>query len=418
MIGKIIFFCFLLSGLSSLIYEVLWVRMLILIFGSTTFAISTVLTSFMGGLALGSYLFGRTIDRSRRPLPLYGALETGIGVYALFVPTLFSALIPLYRWAWQSFHVNFYLFSLMQFLLVSLVLLIPTTLMGATLPILGRYYSRRDDRLGLTVGSLYAVNTLGGILGTFLSAFFLIPALGVRNTTFAAAILNLLIGGIVIFAVRTKEAGGQDQRHLPSDVSPLPLPGERLAPRSLPGHVCLCPFRVCLHDLRGGLEPGSGADPGFFHLRLYDHAHHFPGGDCPGELSHVPGRRPHGPPALGLRPHRGGDRGFGFPGPIPLCGTSLPLCRSLPLFPAVPEFHFFLQISPGRGGDVSPHTFYRGPLSPRGQAVHDEPEPRGTIHRGRLFSEHPRLHPGVLLRRVFLRALPRDPEKHTPGGLP
>jgi spermidine synthase len=105
--------------------------------------------------------------------------------------------------------------------------------MGATLPILGRYYSRRDDRLGLTVGSLYAVNTLGGILGTFLSAFFLIPALGVRNTTFAAAILNLLIGGIVIFAVRTKEAGGQDQRHLPSDVSPPPLPGDRLAPRSL-----------------------------------------------------------------------------------------------------------------------------------------------------------------------------------------
>ena len=79
MVPAVIFFCFLLSGLSSLIYEVLYVRMLILVFGSTTFAISTVLTAFMGGLALGSYLFGRTIDRSRHPVHLYGVLETLIG---------------------------------------------------------------------------------------------------------------------------------------------------------------------------------------------------------------------------------------------------------------------------------------------------------------------------------------------------
>ena len=194
MVPIVIFFCFLLSGLSSLIYEVLWVRMLILIFGSTTFAISTVLTGFMGGLALGSYLFGRYVDRSRYPIPLYGILEAGIGVYALLVPTLFSGLLPLYRWVWQSFHLNFYFFSLMQFLLVSLVLIVPTTLMGATLPILSKYYSRREDRLGLTVGSLYAVNTLGGILGTFFSGFFLLPALGVHLTTFLAALLNLSIG--------------------------------------------------------------------------------------------------------------------------------------------------------------------------------------------------------------------------------
>jgi spermidine synthase len=63
--------------------------MLILIFGSTTFAISTVLTAFMGGLALGSYIFGRLIDRSRHPVPIYGILEAGIGVYAVLVPTIF-----------------------------------------------------------------------------------------------------------------------------------------------------------------------------------------------------------------------------------------------------------------------------------------------------------------------------------------
>jgi MFS family permease len=184
LVPTVVFFCFLLSGLSSLIYEVLWMRMLILIFGSTTFAISTVLTAFMGGLALGSYLCGRFIDRSRHPIPIYGVLETGIGIYALLVPTIFSSLFPLYQALWQALHLSFYLFSLMQFVLVTLVLILPTTLMGATLPILGKYYSYRQDKLGWTIGTLYAINTLGGILGTFLSGFFLLPTLGVRMTTF------------------------------------------------------------------------------------------------------------------------------------------------------------------------------------------------------------------------------------------
>jgi len=118
-VAPVIFFCFLLSGLSSLIYEVLWMRLLILIFGSTTFAISTVLTAFMGGLALGSFVFGRFIDRSRHPVPIYGTLEAGIGIYALLVPTIFPSLIPLYQRVWQIFHISFYLFSLMQFLLVT-----------------------------------------------------------------------------------------------------------------------------------------------------------------------------------------------------------------------------------------------------------------------------------------------------------
>ncbi len=249
MVPTVIFFCFLLSGLSSLIYEVLWVRMLILIFGSTTFAISTVLTAFMGGLALGSYLFGRYIDRSRSPVPMYGILETGIGVYALLVPTLFSGLIPLYRWVWQSFHLNFYLFSLMQFFLVSLVLIVPTTLMGATLPILSKYYARREDRLGLTVGSLYAVNTLGGILGTFFSGFFLLPALGVRLTTFLAALLNLLIGTIVLVVIKK---GGKEKMGLVPGARFLFLRLFRGTPFLVDlgaGPLCLCPVRIRLDDL-------------------------------------------------------------------------------------------------------------------------------------------------------------------------
>jgi len=228
-VPSVILGCFLLSGLSSLIYEVLWMRMLILIFGSTTFAISTVLTAFMGGLALGSYLFGRFIDRAKRPVPIYGILETGIGIYALLVPTIFASLIPLYQWVWQVFHLSFYLFSLMQFVLVTLVLIVPTTLMGATLPILGKYYSTRRDKLGWTIGTLYAVNTLGGILGTFLSGFFLLPTLGVWMTTFLAASLNLLIGIIVLLLVRTRGVKQKARPPVEKILSPEIFKGEQLS---------------------------------------------------------------------------------------------------------------------------------------------------------------------------------------------
>ena len=178
MIRPIVLLCFFLSGFSGLLYEVLWLRMLILIFGSTTLAVSTVLTSFMGGLALGSYLFGRIMDRQKRPLLYYGLLEGVIGLYALMVPWLFSLLVPAYRVIWVQFHPNFYGFTLMQFLLVSVVLVVPTTCMGATLPILSKWAVQQEKNLGMTIGRLYALNTFGAVLGTALSGFFLLPAPG------------------------------------------------------------------------------------------------------------------------------------------------------------------------------------------------------------------------------------------------
>ena len=209
-VSIVIFCCFFLSGLSSLIYEVLWMRMLILIFGSTTFAISTVLTAFMGGLALGSYCFGRFIDRARHPVLIYGCLEALIGLYAILVPVIFNGLIPFYQRIWLVFHPSFYLYSLMQFFLVGLVLIIPTAMMGATLPILSKFYSRRADRLGFAVGTLYAINTMGGIMGTFFSGFFFLPLFGVRLTTYWGASLNLLIGMIVFFLARQRGVKEED----------------------------------------------------------------------------------------------------------------------------------------------------------------------------------------------------------------
>src|SRR5215475_5032656 len=95
--ARIILLCFFASGFSGLVYQVIWVRELILVFGATTFAISTVLTAFMGGLALGSFYFGRRSASAAEPLRLYALLEIGIGIYGLLVPLIFAALPIIYQ---------------------------------------------------------------------------------------------------------------------------------------------------------------------------------------------------------------------------------------------------------------------------------------------------------------------------------
>src|SRR5215468_2491775 len=104
--------CFVLSGATGLIYEVLWARMLGLVFGATTLAVSTVLAAFMGGLALGSALAGKLAHRIKRPIRTYGLMEIGIAVYALLVPVLFSLIDHLYVLIWQQLHPGYFTFSL------------------------------------------------------------------------------------------------------------------------------------------------------------------------------------------------------------------------------------------------------------------------------------------------------------------
>ncbi|HEY0728344.1 MAG TPA: hypothetical protein VGD38_09765, partial [Pyrinomonadaceae bacterium] len=125
--------CFVLSGATGLIYEILWARMLGLVFGATTLAVSTVLAAFMGGLALGSALAGRLAPRIRKPVSAYGWMEIAIAVYALLVPFLFNAVDDLYAQIWQRLQPGFFTFTLLRFALSCLLLLVPTTLMGATL---------------------------------------------------------------------------------------------------------------------------------------------------------------------------------------------------------------------------------------------------------------------------------------------
>ncbi|MBM4079054.1 MAG: hypothetical protein FJ278_05085, partial [Planctomycetes bacterium] len=203
---------------------VIWTRMLILIFGSTTFAISTVLTAFMAGLALGSFTFGRLIDRRGKPFMTYGLLELGIGAYALLAPTLFDSLVPLYREVWLRFEPSFFAFSLLRFALLSAILIVPTFLMGGTLPVLSRYCVRRADLVGCDAGTLYATNTFGAVLGTFFTGFVLLSTLGLRTTTLLAAATNLTLGlAVVLLSRATRETSAASAQPAPASPS-VPQP--------------------------------------------------------------------------------------------------------------------------------------------------------------------------------------------------
>ncbi len=202
----LIFLLFFLSGLTSLIYEVIWVRKFGLVFGVTTYAVSTVLAAFFAGLAIGSYVAGRLIDRTRlHPLVVYGVMEGMIGGYAMLLPMLLHLLEASYPGVYSRMGESFTLFTLFRFIISFTVLVIPTTLMGATLPVLSKLLVDREEVLGLNVGRLYAVNTFGAVMGTFTAGFLLIPVLGVLKTNYVAAAGNIILLFVALLISRSPE---------------------------------------------------------------------------------------------------------------------------------------------------------------------------------------------------------------------
>lgn len=194
--------CFIFSGATALIYEVLWARMLGMVFGATTIAISAVLTAFMGGLALGSAVAAKVVNRFKQPLRVYGFIEVAIGVYALIVPLLFRGIDHVYAAMWIRLHPGFYGFALSRFALAAVVLIIPTALMGATLPVLVAAVRSAGQKSAQSIARLYTANLAGAILGTLAAGFILLPALGVAKTIWVAAFTNLAIGVVAVFANR------------------------------------------------------------------------------------------------------------------------------------------------------------------------------------------------------------------------
>ena len=175
--------------------------MLTQIFGNTTHAIATVLAAFMAGLALGSYVFGRIVDAGHNALLAYGLLEGGVGLYGLMVPALFALTQRAYTHLYGLVDVSFAVFSIVLFLLSFIVIVIPTALMGATLPVLSRFCVTQLASLGRRVGDLYAINTLGAVVGCALTGFLLISELGLRGTVRLGAGVNLAIAATIVILV-------------------------------------------------------------------------------------------------------------------------------------------------------------------------------------------------------------------------
>ncbi|UCG32924.1 MAG: fused MFS/spermidine synthase [Phycisphaerales bacterium] len=199
----LVYALFFLSGATGLVYELVWTRELIFVFGGTTYAITTVVVAFMAGLGLGSYLGGKLSSRLQQPGRVYGLIEILIGLYALLVPFLLGIAEPLYRAMYPHVGDHPWVLTLARFCVGALVMIIPTTLMGATLPILVRHVTLAGLTLGRSVGLLYGINTSGAAIGTVLAGFLLIPSLGLTHATWAAAAVNVLIGLTAVVALRT-----------------------------------------------------------------------------------------------------------------------------------------------------------------------------------------------------------------------
>jgi predicted membrane-bound spermidine synthase len=182
------------SGAAGLVYQVVWSRELVLVFGNTTQAVATIVTAFMAGLGFGSLVGGRWANRSSQPLRLYGALELGVAVFAVLLPFAFDDLAEVYRGAYPGLVDNTFGLTAVRFALALAAVAPATFLMGATLPLLVRYLVRTLDEAGARLGELYAANTAGAVAGTVIAGFVLIEFLGLRLTSYVAVALNLLAG--------------------------------------------------------------------------------------------------------------------------------------------------------------------------------------------------------------------------------
>lgn len=190
-------FAFCLSGITGLVYEIAWGRMLSTLIGSTIVASSVVMAVFMAGLAIGAWLFGFWGDKYRHPLRLYAILEALIAFSSIVVSL---ALVQIEHYLPRGlFPTGLMESALFKIGVAGATLLVPTIFMGGTLPILSRYLVTETKRLGQSIGFLYGLNTLGAFIGCIICGFYAIEALGLMLTLELSAAINLLISSCFLF---------------------------------------------------------------------------------------------------------------------------------------------------------------------------------------------------------------------------
>jgi len=195
---KLLLIIFGLTGMTALIYEIIWIRPLSLVFGTTIYAVSTIIASFILGLAVGSWVAGKYTDRLHNPLRYFAFTQLGVGFYGILLLPIFGALPDVYIVLYQATLPNQALFMFTQILMSIAMISIPATLMGTTLPLMMRTYSEEFTTVGKDVGKLDASNSFGAVVGTLAAGFLLIPILGIQNSIIVTASINIIIGMVIL----------------------------------------------------------------------------------------------------------------------------------------------------------------------------------------------------------------------------
>lgn len=200
MFRRILLIAFALSGMSSLIYEVVWARQLQVVFGSTVYTSSTILASFLAGFALGAFLLRNKADTAKNPAKIFALLMLGAGLFGLISPLLFKGLLAL-----QILIPLSGISSLINFMLCFAVILIPAVLLGAVWPVAMKAYA--SPEAGKDIAIAYAFNSFGSMLGALLAGFALIPLLGLRSSSWFGASLNIF-AALMLYAITKKRGDG------------------------------------------------------------------------------------------------------------------------------------------------------------------------------------------------------------------
>lgn len=198
---------FFVSGVAGLLYQVVWTRYLALFLGHTSYAVVAVLAAFMGGLALGNAWLGTWVDRLRRPLFFYGLLELGIGVFAVCFPRYYELVHGGFIALLKATQPEGAARLALQFLFAGVTILLPTVLMGATLPALTKFVTRSLAELRGQVAALYAINSTGAVVGTLLADWWWIPGYGLEMVVYFGALLSLGIGLLALILSRAMDEG-------------------------------------------------------------------------------------------------------------------------------------------------------------------------------------------------------------------
>src|ERR1041385_2708056 len=216
--------CFVVSGATGLILQIAWSKELSYLLGSTLYGTATVVAAFMAGLGIGSALAGGFAERFTRPVRSYAFIQFGIAACGAVSIPAFRAMEPVFRVLFQTLAPGQSAFLLARFSIVFLLILVPVTLMGMTLPIVVGSYARQKERYGFEAGLIYGINTLGAMSGTWWAGFFLLPLFGLWKTCLVVGLTDAVVGIVALWVdlqLSPMEDIRRDKRRYPVKRAPF-----------------------------------------------------------------------------------------------------------------------------------------------------------------------------------------------------